>query len=335
MKTKLCVCETRTLLIYQEFFEDMDRFFLRLLAAFGLFAAATAVSNAQATRTWVSGVGDDVNPCSRTAPCKTFAGAISKTATNGEINALDPGGFGTVNITKSITIDGGPTALASILAAGTTGIIINSATANVTIRNISINGAGTGTFGIRILAAKKVVIENCVIFGFTSGATNSRGISDERSAASGSGNLFVTNTSIFNNGQSNVVITPVSGATVNAVIMDSRLEGSTSNSGLVVLASANVLVKNTVISGNFNTGIFVQEDFGSVDINVENCQISNNAVGVNVFSGAPIVRLSNTMITGNTTGIQGSNIFSFGNNKISGNSGGNGPIAPANQIPQT
>src|ERR671938_462835 len=90
----------------------------------GLFAgallAATA-ANAQATRTWVSGVGDDVNPCSRTAPCKTFAGAISKTAIAGEIDALDDGGYGAVTITKSITIDGGGH-LASVLASGTTGI---------------------------------------------------------------------------------------------------------------------------------------------------------------------------------------------------------------------
>jgi hypothetical protein len=65
-----------------------------------------APAQAQATRTWVSGVGDDANPCSRTAPCKTFAGAISKTAPGGEIDALDPGGFGALTITKSITIDG-------------------------------------------------------------------------------------------------------------------------------------------------------------------------------------------------------------------------------------
>jgi len=81
------------------------------------FFGAVAVAEAQATRTWVSGVGDDANPCSRTAPCKTFAGAISKTAPGGEINALDPAGYGAVMITKSITIDGGGT-LASILASG-------------------------------------------------------------------------------------------------------------------------------------------------------------------------------------------------------------------------
>src|SRR5688572_33130134 len=85
----------------------------------------------QATRTWVSGVGDDVNPCSRTAPCKTLAGAISKTATGGEISILDPGGFGAVTITKSITIDGGGI-IGSILSSGTNGIVVNAPEALVT-----------------------------------------------------------------------------------------------------------------------------------------------------------------------------------------------------------
>src|ERR1700761_7765658 len=114
---------------------------------------ASAPAHAQATRTWVSGVGDDVNPCSRTAPCKTFAGAISKTAAGGEIDCLDPGGFGTVTITKSITIDcGGGGIVGSILASGTNGINIAAAGATVILRNLSINGAGTtlGNRGISI-----------------------------------------------------------------------------------------------------------------------------------------------------------------------------------------
>jgi len=126
------------------------------------FAAASlvvlvAASPAHAqTRTWVSGVGNDVNPCSRTAPCKTFAGAISKTAVNGEINCLDPGGFGAVTITKSITIDCHEV-FASILNSGTNGINIpfdgfNAADVRKTVRlrNINFNGADTGVNGIRI-----------------------------------------------------------------------------------------------------------------------------------------------------------------------------------------
>src|SRR5476649_1636284 len=95
---------------------------MTLLFVLGLiFCSAPAY--AQATRTWVSGVGDDANPCSRTAPCKTFAGAISKTAPSGEINVLDPGGFGALTITKAITIDGGPN-IAGVLVSGTNGFLV-------------------------------------------------------------------------------------------------------------------------------------------------------------------------------------------------------------------
>src|SRR6266498_2811830 len=116
---------------------------LTLSATILAFCAWSGSAQAQATRTWVSGVGDDANPCSRAAPCKTFAGAISKTAAGGEIDALDPGGFGALTITKGMTIDGNGT-FASILAAGTNGIVINAGVNDViTIRNLSIDGAAT------------------------------------------------------------------------------------------------------------------------------------------------------------------------------------------------
>src|SRR6516165_1494195 len=112
-----------------------------------------STANAQASRTWVSGVGDDANPCSRTAPCKTFAGAISKTAPRGEIDALDPGGFGAVTITKAITIDGGGGQVASILVSGTNGIVVQAGPTDVvTLRNLRIDGIGTGLNGIRYLS---------------------------------------------------------------------------------------------------------------------------------------------------------------------------------------
>ncbi len=147
------------------------RFTINALAIAIFTFAFASMAQAQATRTWVSGVGDDANPCSRTAPCKTFAGAISKTAIDGEIDALDSAGFGAVTITKAITIDGDSN-LAGVLAAGTTGVIINitatSGSNTVELRNLSINGAGTGTNGIRILssvAGAAVFVEKCVIFG--------------------------------------------------------------------------------------------------------------------------------------------------------------------------
>lgn len=143
---------------------------VRIAVAFAVCSAFSAsLVHAQANRTWVSGVGDDVNPCSRTAPCKTFAGAISKTANGGEISVLDPGGYGAVNITKNITLSGDGT-LAGILAAGTTGILINGAGIHVVLRNLSIHGGPLGSnplHGIRVLNAASVLVDRVTIQNFT------------------------------------------------------------------------------------------------------------------------------------------------------------------------
>src|SRR5712692_2611737 len=147
------------------------RFTANLLALALLTLAFTSVANAQATRTWVSGVGDDANPCSRIAPCKTFAGSISKTATNGEINCLDSGGFGSVTITKSITIkcEG---VIGGILAAGTNGVTINDSgspspgTAIVTLSGLDIEGAGSGVNGINFFSGGVLHVHKTQIRNF-------------------------------------------------------------------------------------------------------------------------------------------------------------------------
>lgn len=178
-------------------------------------------SQAQATRTWVSGVGDDANPCSRTAPCKTFAGAISKTAVGGEIDALDSGGFGTVTITKSITIDGS-SSLAGILAAGSTGININITDSKdtakaVRLRGLSLNGVGTGIQGINVIAANSVTIEDSIIDGFLKSGINI-----------GVGAVFVKDTSIRNNLGAGINVASgaqVAVANVSLIFNDSGMSG--------------------------------------------------------------------------------------------------------------
>lgn len=162
------------------------------VAAVIVVGGLSSPAAAQATRTWVSGVGDDVNPCSRTAPCKTFAGAISRTAANGEINCLDPGGFGSVTITKSVAIvcDG---IGGGILAARTNGIIVNAGDKDkVLLSGLDIHGGGTGSNGVRVLKAGSVVIRNTVIQAFST--PTSRGISVEGPAA-----VTVADSAIINN----------------------------------------------------------------------------------------------------------------------------------------
>src|SRR5438067_2011274 len=139
------------------------------------FCAYAAPSHAQASRTWVSGVGNDIDPCSRTAPCKTFAGAISKTAADGEINCLDPGGFGAVTITKGMTINCENT-LGSVLVSGTNAIVIAPPAGTqikVTLKGIEIEGLGTGLNGISITSAGVILhIHKVQIRKFTGNGIN-------------------------------------------------------------------------------------------------------------------------------------------------------------------
>lgn len=283
--------------------------------------ALAAVAQGQATRTWVSGVGDDVNPCSRTAPCKTFAGAISKTAKDGEINAIDPGGFGAVTITKSITIDGNGTH-ASILASGTTGVIVNitdpaDVRKTVRLRNISINGAATGVHGVRFLAGSKLFIENCQIFGFQSAAT-SRGIIVAL-AASGA-QVHVQNTEIANCASGIDISTTV--PNVSFMIDNVRVGGMTD--GIILGGGANGAIRDTTIS--LNSGVGVKITAGTANVGLERDYISQNGTGVQPIAGSTTV-FSNTSIFGNGTGIAntGGTLTSHGNNQFTLNGAGATP----------
>ena len=278
---------------------------------------------AQATRTWVSGVGDDANPCSRTAPCKTFAGAISKSAVGGEINAIDPGGFGAVTITKSITIDGGGT-MAGILNAGTNGVVVSGAGIKVTLRNLVFDGAGTGLTGIKILTASRVSVENCQIFG-----NNGKGIDDQR--IDNNVALHVSDTIIRNNTATGILVRPASGNTntIDASLHRLIIFGN-GGAGVTASTGSNVRLTDSVISGNVN-GVYVEEPAGATTLFVADTTVSNNGVGLAVGGGAPVVHLSNTAIVDNDLGVNpgGISIVSYGNNKIHGNAAGNGPYVPA------
>lgn len=136
------------------------------IVSLGVATMVATPAAAQATRTWVSGVGDDVNPCSRTAPCRTFAGAISKTAGGGEINLLDPLSAGTVTITKSITLRADHV-LTGVTASGVNAIIVNGTGIKVVLEGLDLDGLGTGLSGVRVIQAGEVVILDTRIRGFT------------------------------------------------------------------------------------------------------------------------------------------------------------------------
>ncbi|HEY5711204.1 MAG TPA: right-handed parallel beta-helix repeat-containing protein [Allosphingosinicella sp.] len=275
--------------------------FIKLCLA--LFVAAMATyatsASAQASRTWVSGVGDDVNPCSRTAPCKTFAGAISKTAAGGEINCLDPGGFGGVTITKSLTIDCTGT-LGGILASSTTGVLVNGAGVHVVLRGLTINGGPpniTGLHGVRFLQGASLSLEHVNISNFNSvsaGAGN--GITFTPSTAA---ELQLNDVTIVNCGSSGttagVFVSPTGAGTAAGTLDNVRLLNNT-GIGLFVSGASTIVLVNSNVSQNTNFGL-------------------------RTSGGAPLVRVGNSTIVGNGTGVSpaAGAIASYGTNRVNSN----------------
>ncbi len=297
---------------------------VKLLALAVFTVALTAPAQAQATRTFISGVGNDADPCSRTAPCRTWAGALIKTAINGEINALDPGGFGTLNITKSITIDGGNIGQASTLASGTTGMIINIAPGNVNdphrtvrLRNLSINGTGpsgavgtrTGIDGVRILQATSVFMDNVVIQDFSQEGVEV--------AADAEVVLTMDNVQIRNCNGTGIKLNSTAGAAfIFASLNNVRVQGC--NVGLDGQTRTRPTIRDSVFTRN-TTGV---KTTGSTSIiNIENSLLSfAQTVALQASTGSTI-RVSSSTIMQNVTGLNanGGQIVSLEDNNLFGN----------------
>jgi hypothetical protein len=283
---------------------------LPLTAAMLLVAAA---AQAQATRTWVSGVGDDVNPCSRTAPCKTFAGAISKTADRGEINVLDPGGYGAVTITKNISIENDGALAGIVVSAGTNGIIVNGAGIDVVIRGLTIEGIGTGLNGIRFLQGAALHVEDCTINDFSQ-----NGIDFNPSVGS---LLFVKNTTIRNNSSGSaaaggIFIRPQVGVWADAIIDNVRLERN--GFGVRIEDSVHALVRDSFATRNADAGFVVRSATAAATLEIESSAATGNGVGVRSDGAQASAVISNVRIGGNAVGLSrpnGGSIFSFGNNQ--------------------
>jgi hypothetical protein len=288
---------------------------IRFLATLTVTAGFATVAQAQATRTWVSGVGDDVNPCSRTAPCKTFAGAISKTAVGGEISVLDPGGYGAVTITKSLTISGDGT-LASILSSSTAqAIAVNITTGlptdKVIIRNISINGAGTGIKGVRIFAGKEVILDNVTISGMTDA-----GIDVTQSQSS---NLFLKNVRISKCAVG--VRTQTTAGTVAGEWENVNIDGMTSH-GVQCVTSTAMVLRNVATTRCGGSG--VRSEAASINLSIENSVSEGNDFGYEAVAG--FLRIANCGMYYNNTNCS-SAVLSAGNNRSAGNTTTNTPTA--------
>ena len=289
------------------------RFTIKLLVIATFMFAFASVTQAQASRTWVSGVGDDVNPCSRTAPCKTFAGAISKTATGGEIDCLDPGGFGGVTTTKSITIEGTHGGgFGGILASSTVGVTVNGAGAVVTLRSLSINGGPPtlpGTFGVRFIQGSKLRIEDCKIFNFAAGGS---GIGIEIALGTAA-TVDIKDSTIYNNNKG-IRATTTSG--VLLITLENTAVEHNAAEGILLNTGAFLEARNADVSYNV-TGVSLTAGASS-GASLIHCDVIANGTGLAAGTSG-FTRIGDSSFIGNTTGISQSapnTVKTFGDNYI-------------------
>jgi hypothetical protein len=295
----------------------------------------SAPAHAQATRTWVSGVGDDLNPCSRTAPCKTFAGALGKTAAGGEINCLDAGGFGAATINKSITIDCA-FGFGSVLNSLTNGFIINTAGVIVYLRNLEIEGsntANTGLAGIRFLQGSALHVHNVRIRN-----QSNHGIEIAPSSG-GTTKVFIADSYISKTGnvatEAAILVRPTGGTGVNVSIDNTHMENSPNG---VLMDSAGgggasvMHISRSVITGMSSAGVAVTSAAIGFSAVVDESKLSLNGTGASASGAGAFLRLGGNTIFGNGTGLSntGGTLQSFKDNRIVGNAADGTPVPAVN-----
>ena len=302
------------------------RFTVRTIGFVILTLAFTSLAQAQATRTWVSGVGDDVNPCSRTAPCKTFAGAISKTATGGEISVLDPGGYGTLTVTKAITVDGGTGAgWGSTLFSSVNGFVINIttnlATDKVILRNLSINGAGTtlGVDGVRFLDGAELTMENISIFNYSGDGLE---VNQAQACRVNMRNVTFSHGGIGIKANNSAASTVMNMDDVRINAMQSHGVQAINNT---VIHATNVKAMRNGIGALGGDGFRAE---GNSIINCNNCiAFANFSIGYDA-TGASTIRITNCDVYNNgVSGISNTGVKSGGNNRFAANAANGTPVA--------
>ena len=256
---------------------------------------AFAPAHAQATRTWVSGLGDDANPCSRTAPCKTFAGTIGKTAAAGEINCLDSAGYGSVTITKSIRISCEDVTAGIIGFANVDGIVVNAGSADVVqLSGLDINGLGIGRHGINFIAGGRLLVERTTIRNY-----NSAGSFGIQFAPFDTARLEIDDSSFINN-------------------------GSSTDGGGVRIAPSGVIVTRAFIANSLfdqnRIGISVIGNGSTTSAQIFRSRITHStSTGAAATGGLSEIRIGSSEIVDNLGPATVGTVFSFGNNRIVGN----------------
>ena len=299
----------------------MKRFGIILAAIAAVFALAAAPAQAQLNRTFVSGHGDDSNPCTVTFPCRSFAYAITQTNAGGEIATLDAAGYGLLTITKAISItnDG----------AGEAGISVGSAVAGITItagftdvvnlRGLTLTGNGVGTDGISFTSGGTLNVKNCIISGFSGTGVNL--------TPNASSNFNVSDMIVSNNGGDGVHLVPTTSGTTNQATFERvqslghaagsgfLIDGSSLSSGTLRATAVDSVARNNLY-GFVANGSAVVPVFPTFTL--VNAKAVDNADGV-TSQGSTVILAKSTISGNSSRGFVitfGPGIQSFGDNYI-------------------
>jgi hypothetical protein len=296
------------------------------LASIGLAAALVAglsavSAQAQAPRTFVSAAGTDNSTCSFAAPCRHFQAAVNATSAGGEVDALDPAGYGPIVISQAITIEGQGWSYAAP-AANSPAITINAVSGNVFIHGVSLNGVGItgGTNGIVFNSGGTLTVSDSVIRNFTGS-----GIVFQPNSSTLS-QIYVSNTLLSDNGVNGININPTASGTTKGVLDHVKMQNN-AQFGLNIFSatqSVTVTINDSVSANSTLTGINANSS-GTTQVNVmvRNSTIANNALnGLQAVDGGAVVRVTRSTITGNGAGwnnVGGGTVVSYGDNNIDGN----------------
>jgi hypothetical protein len=281
------------------------------LAALAMSQVALATGN---NRSWVSTAGADNNACNLAFPCKTLQAALNATNGGGEVDVLNPGEYGPVNITRSVTIDGGNLAYIQGPAGAGTVSVAAGASDVVVIRNLSIISAypTPSTCGICWSGGSALYVENVSIFGVT------RGIMAIGSANASGDSLTVSNVAIRHVSSAGVAIQPPSGTSMNAVLDRVAIDAVTAGAGISLFSGRAVLIRSSIT--HIYTSALDVESAGQMD--ADDSTLAFAARSILVVGTGSSVRLAGNNIHDNQSAMAasgGGQILSFGNNRFSGN----------------
>jgi len=302
------------------------------LALAGVLSAAPALALNQ--HSFVSSQGNDANACTLAAPCRHLQAALAATIAGGEIAVLDTAGYNggaTVTITQAVSIvNPGGFEAAIAPPSGGVGIIINAgANDAVSLRGLSIDGAGVGQVGILFNTGASLTVENCIVRHMTD-----TGIIFQSTTATSA--FTVSNSLVADNGDGGIFVGPTGSATAvfNRVEANNNLGNGIQLYGFSSAGtnSINATVSESVAAGNGEGGFFSRTQSGNAptSLMVFHSVSANNQFGVSTIGSGATIRLANSTVTGNTSqgwsAATGGVVASYGDNYIDGNAGNGGSL---------